>query len=45
MQLIEAKDISWAWEQLEKGGKNVEGIRYVIDVKKSLQNKEFISEI
>ena len=37
---IEAKDIDWAWEQLEKT--NPDGVRFVIDIKKSLQNKDFI---
>jgi uncharacterized zinc-type alcohol dehydrogenase-like protein len=33
-QTIEAKDIDWAWDQLS--GLNKDGIRYVIDIKKSL---------
>jgi hypothetical protein len=39
-QTIEAKDIDWAWDQLS--GLNKDGIRYVIDIKKSLENQEFI---
>jgi len=33
-QTIEASQINWAWEQLD--GKNSDGVRYVIDIKKSL---------
>jgi D-arabinose 1-dehydrogenase-like Zn-dependent alcohol dehydrogenase len=36
---ITADKIDWAWEQLEK---NADGIRYVIDIKKSLENKAFL---
>ena len=39
VQLIDADQIDWAWEQLEK---NTDGIRYVIDIKKSLENKAFL---
>ena len=39
-QSIEAKDIDWAWEQLEKT--NPDGVRFVIDIKKSLENKGFL---
>jgi D-arabinose 1-dehydrogenase-like Zn-dependent alcohol dehydrogenase len=35
-QQIEAKDIDWAWNQLSGDGKNPDGVRYVIDIKKSL---------
>jgi len=38
-QLIEAKDIDWAWDQLTT--LNKDGIRYVIDIKKSLTG-EFV---
>ena len=41
-KVIEAKDIDWAWEQLSGEGGNKDGVRYVIDVKKSLENKDFI---
>lgn len=36
---ITADKIDWAWEQLHA---NTDGVRYVIDVKKSLENKDFI---
>jgi len=39
-KVVEAKDIDWAWDQLIHT--NADGIRYVIDVKKSLENKEFL---
>lgn len=39
-KVIEAKDIDWAWDQLMTT--NADGIRYVIDIKKSLENKEFL---
>ena len=39
-QSIEAKDIDWAWDQLEKT--NPDGVRFVIDIKKSLENKDFL---
>ena len=38
-----AKDIDWCWEQLTAGG-NKDGIRYVIDIKKSLDDKSFLPE-
>jgi len=41
-EMIEAKQIQWAWDQLTTGGGNADGIRYVIDVKKSLQNTDFL---
>jgi len=41
IQLIEAKDIDFAWKKLSEG-KNDDGVRYVIDIKKSLLNKEFM---
>lgn len=34
-ELIEANKIDWAWNELLGGG-NKEGVRYVIDIKKSL---------
>ena len=37
---IEAKEIDWAWEQLLTVNKD--GIRYVIDIKKSLNNKDWL---
>ena len=42
IQIIEAKDIDWAWQELIGTGGNKDGVRYVIDVKKSLQNKDFL---
>lgn len=42
IQMIEAKEIDWAWDQLMGNGNNADGIRYVIDIKKSLENKEFV---
>jgi len=39
-KMIEAKDIQWAWDQLN--GSNPDGVRYVIDIKKSLENKDFL---
>jgi len=41
-QMIEAKDIDWAWDQLVGEGLNKDGIRYVVDIKKSLENKDFL---
>jgi uncharacterized zinc-type alcohol dehydrogenase-like protein len=40
VQLIEAKEIQWAWDQLTNINKD--GVRYVIDIKKSLLNKDFL---
>lgn len=34
VQHIEAKEIDWSWDQLTQV--NADGIRYVIDIKKSL---------
>ena len=39
-KVIEAKDIDWCWDQLD--GTNADGIRFVIDIKKSLKNKDFL---
>lgn len=41
VQVINACKISWAWEQLASG-KNKDGVRYVVDVKQSLDDKEFL---
>jgi uncharacterized zinc-type alcohol dehydrogenase-like protein len=41
-QMIEANQIDWAWEQLTGTGGNADGIRYVLDVKKSLANDSFM---
>ena len=40
VQHIKASEIEWAWDQLINVNKD--GIRYVIDVKKSLEDKEFM---
>lgn len=40
-KLIEANQIDWAWEQLS--GSNQDAVRFVIDIKKSLENESFIS--
>ena len=37
---VEAKDIDSCWDQLM--GSNSDGVRYVIDIKKSLQNQDYI---
>jgi len=37
---IEAEKIDWAWDQLLTNNKD--GIRYVIDIKKSLENQAFL---
>jgi uncharacterized zinc-type alcohol dehydrogenase-like protein len=42
VQLITADKIDWAWEQLNGPEANKDGIRYVIDIKASLQNKDFL---
>lgn len=39
IQHIEANQLDWAWEQLNY---NKTGLRYILDVKKSLQNKDFL---
>jgi len=35
--VIDAKDISATWDKLDKGADN-DGSRYVIDIRKSLEN-------
>merc|ERR1739844_836069 len=42
VKLIEAKDIDWAWQQLIGSSGNKDGVRYVIDITKSLKNKDFV---
>jgi len=42
-QTVEAKEIDWVWEQLNNNS-NADGLRYVIDIKKSLENKDFIPQ-
>lgn len=41
-QTINAKDIDWAWDRLMSPEGNADAIRYVIDVKKSLEDKDFL---
>jgi len=41
-KIVEAKDIDSCWDQLKNT--NADGIRYVIDVKKSLENKDFLPQ-
>lgn len=38
-QMIEAKDLDATWDKLAKGEND--GLRFVIDIKKSLENKDF----
>lgn len=38
-QMVTADKIDWVYEQLEN---NTEGLRYVIDIKQSLDNKDFV---
>jgi uncharacterized zinc-type alcohol dehydrogenase-like protein len=38
-QMIVAEQLDWAYEQLSY---NKDGLRYVIDIKKSMENKEFM---
>jgi len=38
-EMIEAKDLDATWDKLVQGG--ADGLRYVIDIKKSLENKNF----
>ena len=39
-KMVLAKEIDWCWDQLQKI--NADGIRYVIDIKKSLQDQAFL---
>jgi uncharacterized zinc-type alcohol dehydrogenase-like protein len=41
-EIIEANQIDWAWDQLTGPGGNKDGVRYVIDIKKSLANESFM---
>jgi uncharacterized zinc-type alcohol dehydrogenase-like protein len=43
-KVIEANQIDEVWDKLSGAGGagNVDGIRYVIDIKKSLENKDFV---
>ena len=40
--VIEAADIDKAWDSLMNS--NADGVRYVIDIKKSLENKDFLPQ-
>lgn len=40
IEMIEAKDLNAVWEKLIKGDND--GLRYILDIKKSLENKDFI---
>ena len=40
VEMVNAKDIDFVWEKLSKH--NDTGLRYVIDIQKSLLDKEFI---
>ena len=40
-QTVNANKIQWAWDQLEN---NADGIRYVIDIKASLEDKDFMPQ-
>jgi len=42
VELVTADRLDWAWEQLDS---NPMGLRYVLDIKKSLQNKDFLPEV
>ena len=39
-KVVEAKDIDDCWDQLQSS--NADGLRYVIDIKKSLENKDYL---
>merc|ERR1712156_1085498 len=39
-KIVEAKDIDSCWDQLMNT--NADGVRFVIDIKKSLQNQDYI---
>lgn len=41
-ETIKANKIDWAWDQLVGDGGNPDGIRYVIDIKKSLGDSSFL---
>lgn len=43
-EVVEANKIDWVWDQLTGDGRNADGIRYVIDVKKSLANPDFVAQ-
>jgi uncharacterized zinc-type alcohol dehydrogenase-like protein len=38
-EVVTANQLDWVWEQLDH---NKSGVRYVLDIKKSLENKEFL---
>jgi len=41
-ETITASKINWVWDQLVGESSNKDGIRYVIDIKASLEDKEFL---
>jgi len=41
-KMVEAKDIDDCWAQLQSS--NADGLRYVIDIKKSLENKDYLPQ-
>lgn len=41
-ETITASEIDEAWNNLTGTGHNPGGVRYVIDIKKSLENKDFL---
>lgn len=42
IEVIQANQIGWAWEQLNPGKGNPDGVRYVIDIAASKLNKDFM---
>ena len=42
IQLVEAKEIDWCWQQLCTINKD--GVRYVLDIAKSKQTKDFMPQ-
>ena len=42
VETIEADKIDWVWDKLMSEHGNKEGVRYVIDIKKSLSNSAFM---
>jgi uncharacterized zinc-type alcohol dehydrogenase-like protein len=42
IEVIKANQITWAWEQLNPGKGNPDGVRYVIDISASKEDKAFM---
>jgi hypothetical protein len=40
VEIVTADKIDWCWEQLTSGNKD--SVRYVIDIKKSAENADFM---